>query len=901
MRASSATWFRVSCVVLLSVACPALTRTATAQAVTGTIEGTVLDDSGASLTGARVTATDQTTGLHRSTTVRPDGRYVVMALPSADEYIVEVEQPGFAPARSEPVWLLADRSVTIDFILRIAAAETVAVEGRRSLLDRGQSVIEQTVNELLVHSLPLFRRDFMQLASLAAGFAGDPDFPNPQGQMYWTNNVLVDGATHFSKWRSAPRSFYSGYGLEPIKEVQVFTSLFAAEYGEGLASVTTAITRSGTNQWQGTALFHLQDDALDAMPPLALTKPNSSSQQYGFSLGGPLIKDRTHVWGSYEARRSRHHNITLSPVAANTFVPDDQDEHLPFVKLTHQMARQLVTARYNAQIFRWHDEPGGLALPGTGTSYRNDVHTLMAIDSLQISDRLLNEARAQFARYTDVRRDLRPSVFVSRAGYSLEGGLLGPLGFGADPEDTWEGADTLSYLRGAHMLKIGGGIKSVRAHTPTFGYGRGAYYFAGPPEAFPQPYLFVQALVRNEGAAVADPRSVAGFGFLQDDWRIRRNLTLNVGLRYDIDDVYNVRGYDAPADRNNFQPRIGAVWDPTGGGRTVVRGGVGIYTQQHLLYPIDLAQIDGPGGVSTISLAPGSPLMPVFPATIGALAPGAVLPPSDVYRVDGGFRNPSSVQMTVGIERTIAGMLLAADYVHLSGRDLLSLIDVNAPASITKPAERSVAEADLTRLIVPVPNTYRKVITLGNLGQSWYRALQVKATRTSGPVQAVASYTWSQALDMANYQLPEDSRNIAAEKGPANTDVTHNATVGITWTPTASIRLLDGWKVSAIGVVRSGRPYTISWGDDRTGTTQNDARPGGRNTVRTGPYRNVDLAVARRFGGRTRSIEARLGVFNLFNATNYNQYVGELASPLFARPVSAFPERRLQLGVSVGF
>jgi hypothetical protein len=160
--------------------------------------------------------------------------------------------------------------------------------------------------------------------------------------------------------------------------------------------------------------------------------------------------------------------------------------------------------RYNGQFFRWHDEPGGLSLPGTGTEYKNDVHTMLATHRLLLSPRLLNEARVQFARYVDVRTDLRPAVFVSRAGYSQEGGTLGAFGFGADPEDTWEAADTVSAWSGPHTLRLGGGMKYVRAHNAFLNYGRGAYFFAGAPDLHRQPFLFVQGLAPDAESAHAD-------------------------------------------------------------------------------------------------------------------------------------------------------------------------------------------------------------------------------------------------------------------------------------------------------------------------------------------------------------------------------------------------------------
>src|SRR5206468_3517616 len=198
-----------------------------------------------------------------------------------------------------------------------------------------QSTVQQTVSEELVRSVPLFGRSFLHLASLAAGFTGNPSFPGVNGQIYFTNNVLVDGASHFSKWRSAARTYYAGYGLESIKEVQVLANRFSAEYGEALATVTSAVTKAGTNELRGAGLIFFQDDALNATPAFATQKPPMSAQQFGFTLGGPLVMDRTHFFGSYEGRRLRNHNIVVSPVASGVNVPDNEDEHLGFFRVDH--------------------------------------------------------------------------------------------------------------------------------------------------------------------------------------------------------------------------------------------------------------------------------------------------------------------------------------------------------------------------------------------------------------------------------------------------------------------------------------------------------------------------------------------------------------------------------------
>jgi Carboxypeptidase regulatory-like domain len=877
-----------------------MVATVVAQALVGSIEGTVSTPNGVGLSGVVVTARNPTTNVERATTTNADGEFVLSALPATGTYEVTAELAGFTPLVRRDVKFDPNGAARVQFIMRGELAETVAVTAPAPAFQRERSTVQQRISEELVHSLPLAGRDFLSLASLTAGFTGNPNYPSPQGQVFWSNNVLVDGASHFSKWRSAARTFYSGYPLEAIKEVQVLTSQFSVEYGEALATVTSAVTNSGTNELRGTTFLYIQDDALNDIPAFTSVKPASSGQRFGGAFGGPLVKDRTHFFTSYEGWRSRGHNIVSSPAAPQAAVPDDEDQHLLFARLDYRKSsRQQWTLHYNGQWFDWHNEPGGLTLPGSGTSYRNDVHTLFVGSTTVLSDTLVNAFRGQFARYTDVREDLNPAVYASRAGYSIAGGVIGAYGYGADPEDTWEASDTMSFTSGPHALRFGGGMKYVRAHNTSLTYGRGAYFFAGPPDLFPQPYAFTQGLAASDAAVTADPRSLSAFGFLQDDWRIGSRLSINAGVRYDVESLRNVEGFNAPSDANNVQPRIGAAWDPTGSGRTIVRGGVGIYTQQQLLYYINRVELEGADGASTVSIASDSPLMPRFPNTLPPTP--AFFPPRDIQTVEGDFRNPYSIQATIGGERTFFGTQVGADYIYLRGYDLMSLVDLNAPASIEKPATRTVAQADATRPMTPVVNGYRKIVALGNLGGSWYHALQVKAERATGPLQAMASYTLARADDEANYLLPEDSRRIEAEKARADNDIRHNLAAGLTWQLPGSGPVWRAWTVSGLGLFRSSRPYTITWGDDRNGTTQNDARPDDRNTADGGVFRSVDLSATKRFRASHGTFDARVEVFNVFSATNFDQYVGQLSSPSYSMPVSAFPRRRFQLAVITRF
>jgi hypothetical protein len=601
----------------------------------GSVAGTVRASTGIGLPGAAVTARDPASGRNWNTTTQADGSYVFDALPPAGAYEVQADLDGFARVLHANVVVGPAQRVNVDFTLYAATSEALVVTARPATIDPERSTIQQRIGETLTHVLPLASRDFLALSTLAAGFTGNPIAPSPLGQVYWTNNVLVDGASHYSKWRGAPRAFSSGYGLESIREVQVLTSQFSAEYGEGLAAVTVVVTNSGSNSLRGSAFLYGQDDALNDLPAFVPSRPPLSSQRFGSAAGGPIRKDRAHFFGSYEGLRSRGSNIVTSPAARNALARNDRDEHVVFFKVDDKTTeRDLVTARYNGQRFRWHHEPGALTLPGSGIHFANDVHTFLVTDTTLISSRMLNQARFQFSRYQDIRRDLQPGPYVTRSGYSIEGGLLGPFGFGVSPESTWEAADALSYRRGSHGYRMGGGMKYVRAHNQTLAFGRGAYYFAGAPSVAPAPFAFVQGL-GDTAAATADPRSFSLYGFVQDDWSVSSSVTLNYGVRYDVERISNLRHFDAGADTNNVQPRVGVAWQVIPG-RTTVRGGLGVHSQQHLLGYLNRIALEGVDGTTLVTLTPGASAMPSFPNILSATLP--VLPPRDIVILDPRFR-----------------------------------------------------------------------------------------------------------------------------------------------------------------------------------------------------------------------------------------------------------------------
>jgi hypothetical protein len=869
---------------------------------TGAVSGTVTASTGLALPGVTVTLRNASGAPDRAVQTQPDGSFVFTNVSVQGTYEIQAELSGFATVVHSSVSVAESQRLTVDFTLYAATAEALVVTGRVATLEHQRSTVQQLVPDALVHSLPLNGRSFLALTSLTAGFTGNAIAPSPQGQIYWSNNVVVDGASHFSKWRGAARTFYSGYGLDSIREVQVLTSQFSAEFGEALATVTVAVTNSGTNTLRSSAFLFGQAGPLNDRPAFTPEKPPFSSERFGGTSGGPLIKDRTHFFASYEGNIVRGNKIVTSPLENGAQAQNTQNEELLFLKVDHKVSRRdLLTVRYNGQWFNWHDEPGGLTLAGNGIQYNNDTHTLLVSDTGLISNRMLNQARFQYSQYTDLRRDLNPSLYVARSGYSIEGGVLGPYGNGVNPEGTSEVADTVSYVSGVHSIKLGGGMKHVSTHSESLPYGFGAYLFAGDPDVYTQPFAFIQSVAGSKPSATADPKSLSVFGFVQDDWTLGPRLTLNLGLRYDVERISNLRNYDASTDGNNVQPRIGAAWEAIPA-RTVVRGGVGLYTQQQVLGFINRVQLNGADGAAQLSLAPESAAMPVYPTRLSNLP---VLPPRDIRVLDPNFRNPYSMQATIGAEHSLFGMVVGTDFVYLRGFDLMSMVDSNAPASIPKLSTRTVSQADLTRPILPVPNGFRKIINLGNEGLSWYRAFELKVDRSVGRVHAVGSYTFAHANDRANDvvndKLPEDSRNLVADTGRADSDVRHNLSVGLTWQLPELQPMMRGVSVSAYGLFRSSRPYTVTWGDDRYGTSQNDARPGARNTAEGDSYQSVDLSLAKRFRAANKNFEGRIEAFNILSTVNFDEYVGALSSPYFGQPVSAFPSRAIQLVAIVRF
>ncbi|MBI2834426.1 MAG: carboxypeptidase regulatory-like domain-containing protein, partial [Acidobacteria bacterium] len=269
-----------------------------AQVITAEIGGSVVDESGAVLPGATVTARNTETGLERSAVSDERGRYTLLALPPG-AYAIRAELPGFATQAREGLTLSINQSLVLNFSLKVASvAETVTVTGEAPLVQTTRAELGRTIDTKAIDSLPLNGRDFAQLATLVPGVksTGTADL-NIGGQSTRNNVWSVDGVDNNEE---VVGNRQSEFAQDAIREFQVLTNQFSAEFGRATGGVVNILTRSGTNDLHARGFYFIRDDSLDAKPAFAASQAPFRRQQFGATAGGPIVRDRAHYFGSIE-------------------------------------------------------------------------------------------------------------------------------------------------------------------------------------------------------------------------------------------------------------------------------------------------------------------------------------------------------------------------------------------------------------------------------------------------------------------------------------------------------------------------------------------------------------------------------------------------------------------------
>jgi hypothetical protein len=904
-----------------------------AQTTGATLLGTIVDEQGAVLPGVTVTVRNTETGWNRVVTTDERGSYRAAALPPG-KYEMNVEISGFNKELRSGMTLTIGQEATINLTLKMSnVQETVTVTGEVPLVETTKSTMGTTINRSQLDSLPIAGRDFTQLAQLTAGVTGvGGGGITTGGQLTRNNSMLVDGVSNDEVALNTTRGSMS---LETVREYVVMASQFAAEYGQASGAVVNVVTRSGTNKVEGRAFTFLRDTSLNAQDFFLrdqgnLTKPPFSQQRYGGSLGGPIVLDKLHFFGAYEGLRQRQTSVvTVKPATLKDFGYSPTDTTYPyntngnqgFIKIDGQVgAKQSVSARYRFDQTKTLGLGIGGSSPkemGYDQTYRNQdfgvSHTAI------LSDRALNEIR--FTYSTTLRWDTVDgyasgpnAVSISRPSISLGKSNSMPQG---DKEYYFQIIDNFSYSIGSHNLKAGVSVNRMGDDAYFLGNKDGTFTFTTDKPFNAADKTTYPTLYSQQVGNWLDVERDELYGvFVQDAWRVKPNLTLNIGLRYALETAWEhanvLRVADAstgfaptpgtvPNDTNNWQPRVGFAWDPKGDGKTAIRGGYGLY------YNSTFLNITGNISLSTKSrgISVKNPGYPDYTAggTIQAGIPSATVAAPDI-------QVPSTRTLSIGMKREIlAGLALSADFVNTRGMDLFWAHDVNW---------NSATDARIN------PN-WQSVTSYETTGDSWSNALLVSLDkRASGRIPGFGvAYTLSKATrNVEDFTFTaQDPNNLNGEKALASNDRRHQVVVNTTWLLPADVQI--GALVSA----RTGRPVNITTGTDNNGDTRSNDRPdllvpGGnpfdkatyftgftgrvgnlpRNSALGPGFLQIDLRASKFVRFRNKRIEAFVEAFNATNRRNDGNPSGNLRSASFGLPSSlAGSPRQVEFGFRFDF
>jgi outer membrane receptor protein involved in Fe transport len=902
--------------------------TAAVQAQTpgiGAIRGKIVDAAGAPVAGAEVTVASEATGFARSTRSDAGGNYTLPELPLTGTYKLSVAHEGMSPQERTGLQLRGGQTAAIDVVLNPAAVEAaITVFGTAAGVQTGSPQLGNRFDAEKIQETPLIGRKLTSLPLLNSAvrsargtgdlFLGETLFViNGGGRRQAT--YTVDGGSSDDSW--GRQTIFTTIPLAALQEVTVLTNSFSAEYGRGTGGAINLVTRTGTNDARGDVVVTSRPGGLQADAPVTEQKSHDELKQGSAFFSGPLVHDRAYWSLAGEYSDQDRDSVITSPRAPGTFTGHSK-QTLLFGRADVDLdPSNHLSGRFDLDHFR-DDNPqdvvGGLNLPSAGRTFRRNTQGAQIGETAVLSDSAFNDVRLVWHDGDPITQfdPNQPSTQFVRPGVSTEGESR----FALLTNREWQLADTASLALGDHFLKLGGDVIQSRSG------GNGQEF--GSPFVLGQ-FTFLPGIspsIPTSSLTLAQvQRFTQGFGnvhysvdetlwslFAQDDYRLRSNLVLNLGLRYDRQDLTD--------DTNNVSPRLGFAWNPGNDAKTTIRGGYGIYYSE-VQANIDASwALAGPTGFFNFSAAPGQLGFPTSLSALPVFPPGAVLPPRDItvrpgragyynqfFAVAklpgyaGSFINPRTVQTTLGAEREIgARWFLSVDGVHAQTTDIVRNLDLNAPAEFSRTAPGQVrpgSAADATRPITPTPNGYRRILATVNNGESKYDGLQLNLRKDwAGSGQLLLSYTWSHTRNNVESDAPggdpNDAHELAKEWADSLLDQRHRG-------------VLSGWvglpwelHLGGVGEYGTGRPYNITTGVDNNGDGANTDRPVinghviGRNAGRGGDLYQLTLFVEREFSVGFGRLNLRAEVFNVTNHANVVGYNGVYGNDPTGKPLATF-------------
>jgi hypothetical protein len=906
------------------------------QAVTSaTLSGRIEDVNGAAVSGAVVTVKDVERNINTSTMSDGEGRFRFLHL-NAGSYTLKVEKQGFGTV-SQQLTLTVGQALDFPISLPVAGVNAVIDVDWLTipLVETTRTQVTETILPREIDALPLNGRNYIDLALLVPGvsrtntgsvqrFAETSAVPGTgisiAGQRNLNNSFIVDGLSANDDAADLAGTFYS---QEVIREFQVVTSGGIAEFGRTSGGVVNIITQSGTNNWRGRGYGFLRNQRFDARNPLAPSKDPLTQAQYGISIGGPLKRDRTFLFTNFEqTRRNDAAVITIRPdrVAVinarlnqlnfpgprieTGLVPSGFDATNFFARVDHWINESnLFSARYGLYELSALNSRnvGGLNSVSRGTNLDTLDQTLTLSNVTNISTRTINEARVQYMRSrlkAPVNDAIGPAVNITGIA-SFGTATFSPL---ARDIDLFEAVDNVTTERGAHTLKVGADFLYNRININFPGALQGVYNFTSLANFLSGNYSQFQQAFGAPAQLQSNPN--IGF-FVQDEWKPRADLTVNVGLRYDAQFLPE----PIETDANNFAPRLGIAYAP-GDRKTVFRASYGIFFDRVPLRATSNAlQRDG-SKYLVAQLTPTVPGAPVFPNVLTAFPTNLQTQPN-ITTIDALIESSYSQQINFQVERELPWKSsVSVGFLSLRGLHLIMSRNVNVPRCAFSAANPNLCRPD---------SRWGNISRFEGTGESDYKGLIVTFNKRASDWASVRlSYTFSKAIDDAGnffFSSPQNNFDRRDDRGLSDNDQRHRLTVSgsleMPRKPGANNfrRAIEGFHLSYIFTYASRLPFNILLGTDRNlDTNFNDRPPGvGRNTGRGFDFASLDLRLSRHFNFTERlKLETLVEGFNLFNRANLqipNNVFGSGTTPLatFGQPTAAGDSRQIQFGLRLSY
>lgn len=935
-----------------------------AQSTGGDLTGKVVDSNKAGLPGVTVTATNKDTGFKRVDTTDAEGGFRLPSLP-VGSYSVNADLSGYGTVNVDEVAINVATTRTIEITLaQSTVQETVTVVDEAPLVATTPS-IGTTVSQQELKSLPLNGRQFANVAALAPGTTlahnSDPTKPGQltvalNGGIGRNINFVVDGGDNTDDTIGGALQNYS---LEAVQEFKIQTAQYKAEFGRSSGGVLSVVTKTGTNEFKGSAYEFARRRSLngktEAERQAGIDKGPYKRDQYGASLGGPIVRDRVHFFATYEKlKRDNQYVIDtdgLFPSFDGKVVSIPFEDQLASAKVTADLtASQLLQVRYGYQKNTDFYGAGSQTLPDSLGTLNNKYSSVLAGHTAQIGSDALNEFVFQYTKFEN-------GILATSNSPSL----LFPGGVTAGqnqntPQTTvqtkYQYKDDFSFSRvlGGSRHDFKAGVAYI--HEPTLG----GTFETGTAGVFnmlsDDPNSPVTDINVNGGGFGGFKTPVKEYSaYFQDDWAANDRLTLNLGIRYDLNEgvgaleldqrqnalwqyLHTQTTYNEPylaafrnddgkghRDTNNWAPRLGFSWDAKGDGRHILRGGVGRfydfpYTNATVLFPAIVVQSAGFGTVYSLHDANG-----IKNPDGSFFRPGQPLPPGGAVPVGGGAANnvanpnqatPYSDQISLGYSMQVSSSLgLTFEALDARYHDIPYRFRFNS---------RLDANGNPTNhLRFPFANNVR--MWMGD-GEAHYRGVNVGFRFRQPKFELQGFYTLSKAdgnvlagadefrLGDGNFQADYQSdRSVNSRDpkcdactGPLYTDARHRLTFGGTYHAPWGLELSGFFRYrSALPYNKIADPGTDPNGDGFSGDLA--AGVSEVNSGRGASNSQFDLRISRDFTfARNFGIEVIAEVFNVFDSKNAATFdrLGNPHEYAGTNPLQG-EQRLMQLGLRLHF